>query len=700
MIVLDTTIEELNRLGLLSVRAMNVCRNGGIKTLENILDLDNIEFLKVRNCGRKTIVEIDAIKEKYSSLKSSRLNEAQIKYECLHPAISIKLKSWIKWRFSKLSVRAQNAFPHLSDVSDTIIAAYSHDGLDTLSVKNCGKKTSIEIEVFLSNFKHYFEDVTTNIDTNSNIPEIHSREKEIAELGFIYPFLLSKECECIADFKQENHGRFPYLYVAKLYILRSDIPKISIYRDYYGLNPTLTRHTLSDIGEKNNLTRERVRQLVSHSAPLPKKIQEEVQQYLGPLISNVLAFDSLLWNKIQRDNLLKESDTQTALLVCALLDTHTILQIDDEDKEYLVRKSIVENVKVKTVLNSIRHVIELRRTTIEQLDILQFIKSERRPYHKDVGQLCAIYANFLKRKYAVEVEGNRFVTILPNTFDISNAIENILEQKGMPMSVDELFEAFNQLHPINVIDSIAKFKPYILRNKDIRPKGKTGIYVLKNWKNQFTGSLTSYLECILRSVEEPITLDDLVDFALEQFPNTNKKSIYSLISMDKDNRYVIYEGGYIGLSDSPMLDSDLKKRKIIKRYTFDKRFIEFKDFVITMKRLPIQTGSDEEQSLARWMINVLKSNIDSTDEQLSSLQDFLDSNKSLPQNGNEYNFKQMCDQIKVIVNQTFSLPNVIDHPSEYQWLKKNLEKYTFYGDNRKSYFEDLLSYLKDYGFYF
>lgn len=709
MIALDTTIEELNRLRLLSVRAMNACRTGGIKTLEDILDVDNIEFLKVRNCGRKTIVEIDAIKEKYSSLKSeviceeviepSELDEAQTKYEHLHPSVSVNLKSWIKWRFSKLSVRAQNAFPQLSNVYEAIIAAYSPENIDLSSVKNCGKKTSIEIETFLVDVKQYYEEVTINIDTNSSIHGIDSRDKEIAELGFIYPFLLSKECECIADFNKENNGRFPYLYVAKLYILRSDLPRISIYRDYYGLNTTLKRHTLSDIGEKNSLTRERVRQLVSRSVPLPKRLQEGVRQYLGPLINNVIAFDSLLWNKIQRDNLLEESNTQTALLVSALLDSHTILQIDDEDKEYLVRKSIVENVKVRNVLNSIRRVIELRRTTIERLDILQYIKSERRPYHKDVGQLCVIYANYLKRKYTVEIEGNQFIILLPNALDISIAIENILEQKGEPMSLDELYESFNQLYPANAIDTMVKFKPYILRNKNIKPKGKTGIYVLKNWKNHFTGTLTSYLEYVLRSFDEPIMLDDLVDFALEEFPNTNKKSVYSLITMDKDKRFVIYEGNYIGLSGSQSVDFDFKERKIIKRHTFDTRFIDFKNFVITMKRLPMLSGSDEEQSLARWMVNVLKFNNDSNEEQLDSLQKFLDNNKTLPQNGTEYNFKQMCDQIKVIVNQTFNLPNIIEHQSEYQWLRKNLEKYTSYEDNRKSYFEDLLLYLKDFGFY-
>lgn len=710
MIALDTSIEEMNRLGLLSVRAMNVCRNGELKTLENILNVDKIEFLKVRNCGRKTIVEIDTIIEKYSSLKSeviseeviepSECDEAQTKYERLHPSISVNLKSWILWRFSKLSVRAKNAFPQLANVSDAIIAVYSPTGINTLSVKNCGKKTSVEIGSFLADFKLYFEEATKDIDTISSIPEINSRDKEIAELGFKYPFLLSKECENIVDFVQQKDGLFPYLYIARLYILRSDNPRINIYRDYYGLNFSFARQTLSDIGKKNNLTRERVRQIVAHSIPLPQKLQEGVRQYLDPLISDVIAFDSLLWNKIQRENMLKESYIQTALLVSALLDTHTILQIDDDDKEYLVKKSITENVKVRNVLNNIRRVIELRRTIIEQLDILQYIKSDNRPYHKDVSQLCVIYASFIKRKYSVEIEDNRIIIMLPNALDISIAIENILEQKGEPMSLDELLNVFNQLHPANAIGSTAKFKPYILRNRNIRPKGKTGIYVLKGWKNHFTGTLTNYLEHILRYFDEPISLDDLVDFALEEFPNSNKKSIYSLITKEKDERFIIYEGEYIGLSNNTILSFNLKEHKIAKRHTFDTRFSDFKAFVTTMKRFPILTGSDYEQSLARWLINVLKSNINTHQGQLSSLEEFLDNNKTIPQNGTEYNYKQMCDQIKIIVNKTFNIPNAVEYKSEYRWLVKNLKSYIYYEDNRKLYFEDLLSFLRDYGFYF
>ncbi|MDE5882927.1 MAG: hypothetical protein K2H60_14495, partial [Muribaculaceae bacterium] len=356
----------------------------------------------------------------------------------------------------------------------------------------------------------------------------------------------------------------------------------------------------------------------------------------------------------------------------------------------------VEEVNLKSIISNITYRIGLKRTTIEKLNLYDFIPSTS---NEKKQVIVSLISDYLKIVLGIETLENNYVYISPNSIDISIAIENILEEAGEAMSLDEILHTFNSLNPAHVIDNPLKLKPYIFRNQNIKSKGKTGIYVLKSWKNHFTGTLTSYLEHILRSFDEPITLDDLVDFAIEEFPNTNKKSITSLITMDKEARFIVYEGEYISLSDAPVLDFDLKKRKIIKRHTFDTRFTDFKEFVITMKRLPIQTGLEEEQSLARWLTNVLKSKIDSTEEQLSSLKEFIDNNKTLPQNGIEYNFKQMCDQVKIIVNKSFVLPSFTKYPSEYQWLKKNLDKYKSYEDNRKSYFEDLLTYLKDYGFY-
>lgn len=313
--------------------------------------------------------------------------------------------------------------------------------------------------------------------------------------------------------------------------------------------------------------------------------------------------------------------------------------------------------------------------------------------------MCCIYANYLRKNYVLDIEDNRFVMLLPNTFDISIAIEDILKQSGLPMSLEDIKQAFNTLYPSYTIDDSVKFKPYIFRNPNIRPKGKTGIYLLKSWKNHFTGTLTSYLEHILHSFNEPITLDDLVDFALDEYPNSNKKSIYSLIVGDKGERFIIYEDEYIGLADNPISEIEFKERRIVKRQNFDTRFEELKQFVSTLKRFPIQTGSEEEKSLARWISNVMKSKVESTEEQIRLLKDFLMDHKTLPQNGTEYNFKQMCDEIKVMVAKTFALPTPSGNIREYTWLRKNIEKYTTYEDNRKSYFENLLAYLKDFGFY-
>lgn len=717
MISADTTIEELYRLGHMSVRAMNVCLSGEIKTIAQLLKTDKPHLLRIRNCGQKTVNELCEIRERYKHCLQNNATDttaiepliaimkedtglmvAKKKIELLSPSSVVQLKGWIAWKFNELSNRAKHAFPQLGQLPSVIDTIYSSERFNATGAKNIGKKTDSEIQHFLNEVKVHFEDITKDFEPSVNSPKYNELDRRIAKLCELYPFLLTKECETIAQyFIKYNH--IPILFIAKQYILRCEKSSMNIYREYYGFNTIGRRYSLTEVSERHNLSRERIRQLVSKHISLPKSLEVEVRQYLTPLMSNIIPFDSLLWKKIRCENMLEEANSQTALLVCSLTDSHTVIQIDDNDKEYLVNKDLLKNVKIRNVLSNIIRVVGLRRTTIEQLDIIKYIRAEKRVYHKDVNQLSCIYANFLKKTFGVDIDDERYVMLLPNALDISIAVEDILAQSGEPMSLDEIQQAFNTLHPSNSIYDASKLKSYILRNPNIKPKGKTGIYILKSWKNHFTGTLTCYLEHILKTFNEPISLDDLVDFALEEFPKTNRKSIYSLLIGDKDGRFVLYEDDYIGLADNSISEIELKERRIIKRHTFEIRFDELKQFVTSRKRLPIQTGTEEEKSLARWISNVLKSNIESTEEQISSLKNYLSEHKRLPQNGTEYNFKQMCDEIKVLVAKTFSLPTTADNIREYSWLRKNIEKYATYEDNRKSYFEDLLAYLKDFGFY-
>lgn len=260
MVTLETSIKDLNRLGLLTVRAMNVCRNGGIETLGQLLAIDKLEFLKVPNCGKKTLLELDILREKYeinldgdTQLKikdDKELEEAMNKFMRLSPFASAKLKAWTECRSAKLNARPKRSFPELSNINEAIIAIYSEEGIYTRTFNNCGKKTIYDIKTYLEDVKSHFEELVQDIDITSEEPQITDIEKDIVELGQMYPFLLTKECEAVAKYREKNGGATPYLYIVKHYILRSENPRINICRDYYGLNISLTRFRISEIGEK------------------------------------------------------------------------------------------------------------------------------------------------------------------------------------------------------------------------------------------------------------------------------------------------------------------------------------------------------------------------------------------------------------------------------------------------------------------
>ena len=114
--------------------------------------------------------------------------------------------------------------------------------------------------------------------------------------------------------------------------------------------------------------------------------------------------------------------------------------------------------------------------------------------------------------------------------------------------------------------------------------------------------------------------------------------------------------------------------------------------------MPYSSGADDEDSLCRWYYNVINGNIDTTEEQRRMLQEFVDSNKDLPQNGIELRFKKLCQEYLDYVKNNYELPNNKEGVTLYNWLRKTLPNYMSYNDNRKLYFTNLIKELESYGF--
>lgn len=716
-ISLDTTIDELRTQGIVSVRTYNVCRNANINNLHQLLQFDTTDLLKVRNCGRKTFSEIIDVKTKFKDILAKNLipeNEhtepsenrpvdiARKKVSNLHPSAKYQLNNWLEWRYEKLSVRAKNRIPNYVTLDVVLPIAFSDTEFDFRNIKNCGKKSGAEIKSYIADVRAHIEDLISNVELGEPKQALDKEELVKSQIENEHPYLLDKEVLEVASFYIQ-HGHLPWLYMIHKYILRTDNVKVQIHRDFYGLNPEGVNLTLEEIGIKHNLSRERIRQIAHSKLPLPGLLVEYVSSELQHLLSNIVSCEDSVCTNIIQENMLEHSENILFGLLCSVTGKYITLQLGNDCNKFLVKRVLLDNVRPKAALHEICRLLELRRTAIEKIDILSAIKEDRkRIYNPHVADLTAIFVDYVKRHYDYSISKNRYIIALPNALNIGSAIENILEQRGSAMSLSELWSEFKILYPNSNVNTIESFKQHIIRSQSVKSKGKTGMYVLKHWKNHFTGSITDYLETILDTLNEPITLDDLVEFAQEQFPSTTKKSIYTLVCIDRKKRFAIFEDDFIGLVKHINTSAGLKEKRQTRRYSFDSRFETLKLFISQHKRLPLKSGnySDEEQSLARWVANVLNGNIDVPPCQIQRLKDFLTIHNRIPQNGAEYRFKQMCDIIKVYVNNHFALPTLSNNPSEYNWLHKNLVSYSHYSDNRKHYFLDLLSFLKDYGFYF
>lgn len=715
-ITLDTTIDDLRRQGVISVRAYSVCRNAHIENIQQLMQFDKSALLKVRNCGRKTLSEILVIQEKFGNLRpdntdietgqgeekvASLADIVKKKLSLLHPTQKYQLDNWIKRRFEKLSVRAKNCVPTFANLDVVLPIAFSDVEFNYNNINKCGKKSSDEISSYVADIKSHVNELIADVKLDVPSQQISEDELVRSQIELKYPFLLDREVYEVTSFYIQ-HNHLPILFIAQKYIVRSDDVKAQIHREYYGLNGEENTLSLEEIGLKHNLSRERVRQITRSRVVLDDQLNGFVSSELPNLLGRIVSDDDAIWTSIAQDNMFDYKSKVLLRLVCSITGEYTTLQLDRDSKEFLIHRSLLDNVRPKAVIHEICRLLDLRRTTLEKIDIISAIKEDKkRQYNPNVSELSIVFIDYIRRHYDYTILKNRYILALPNALDVSKAIENILEQKGTGMSLQELWLEFNALHPSSNIKAIENFKLYVLRNDHIKSKGKTGIYVLGKWKNHFTGSITDYLAKILETLNEPVELDDLVEFAQEQFPNTTKKSIYTLINIDKNKRFAIFEDDYVGLACFKESFKNLKEKKQARRYNFDSRFESLKAFVRDHKRMPIQSynQSEEEQSLSRWLLNALNGNIEIPNSQDMELRIFLTENKNIPQNGHEYRFKQMCDTIKVYVAKNFALPTIDDNSSEYNWLRKNLDCYEDYTDNRNIYFIDLLSFLKDYGFY-
>ena len=224
--------------------------------------------------------------------------------------------------------------------------------------------------------------------------------------------------------------------------------------------------------------------------------------------------------------------------------------------------------------------------------------------------------------------------------------------------------------------------------KDLRivPVGKSGFWGLKEWGKTY-GSIRELSIRIVKKQKRPIHIDELMKLVLELRPDSNEKSVYSVIRQTASNgELLLFYNDYIGYPKASYVDD-----YILMPRTFDEWLVALKVFVIMNKRYPI-SNQEYEGYLYRWHYRSSQLTELSAEEIIKF--DALEKELShYPHNTIEYNFLHNCDLYKKFVEGNNRMLTESDDRELFKWFYSASREYSTYNDNRNKYFSNLLKYL-------
>lgn len=287
---LDTTIKTLSVTEAMSVRATNICLYNNLNNLYLILDhyVSNGNFLDLRNCGKRTNMELVRISQKYIHLYPlpEPANNEPPDSVLLPPPVELPKKkqlsqlqksiltNFIHIKIKLLSVRFYNALRYFLngevsfDSFDRQILSIPN--IKIYNIKRMGKKSFVELKYLIHIVNDYIDIITRYNDTEL-LRELYvtclQRFYEIEEEGL--RFITSDY-----DFSRGIPVFKTIFFLAKFKKIFSDSEKnvffseSNRYIDFTVDNPFVESVEL-------NLTRERIRQI---SKTLPSKLFNNIKK--------------------------------------------------------------------------------------------------------------------------------------------------------------------------------------------------------------------------------------------------------------------------------------------------------------------------------------------------------------------------------------------------------------------------------------
>lgn len=374
-----------------------------------------------------------------------------------------------------------------------------------------------------------------------------------------------------------------------------------------------------------------------------------------------------------------------------------VVQLTPQSATWLVRRDILAGVNLMTTLRLLMQTIDMRRTKSESFAIAPYIYMGRShsEFHPEVSDLCKVYLDCITRIKGVGADGKESFAVGPNKLDIIAAVEEVLDSIGHSVSYNELCSAFDKAYPGQLEDTDKQLRSYIFRSHRIASVGRSGRYVMNDWEDAFSGTVSQCMVMELEKAGEPLSPGELHQRVSKFFPATSLNSINVFAYLDKgrtivmlpDRRYALaghgYEEDYHGHT----------RRSV----SFDNRMDELKTFVSEYRRMPL-LSDNEHVSLRRWLDNVRHGVVTLPRPQRAELDEFLLRNVSLPSTSSQASFRRRVHSVMQHVCRYGAMPTINNGRIDYHWLQRVRQTKSMYGDLRDSDLRHLRSFLTNFGY--
>lgn len=633
------TLEELSNIEDLSVRSLNICRYNNLDTLSDILAYYNKHksFKNFKYCGRRSNEELIKICRKYQSTiinsSSKETNENPLKkvIPTLTRVQRSILNSFIAVNTENLSVRSRNAIKSYLNYNLKIKhfteKIFLSESFDVNNIKNIGKKSISELEVYFSIIKDFIFEVNQSKD-EAHLISLKNRfliqrtfnitriPKEILETESI--FLLT-------DFLINNYLIF-------------DETQTIIMQKALKLYKNQKKSTLDEIAELVDLSRERVRQIKNLCF---EKLFEKLlfisnfnddlfQKYSIDVESTYIEINTDILDKINQSSNTNFSREFIIFIISAYLNESFSLVGNYEDvlqpkyfnsrnrhnwnNFYLVEKELSLEFDFTSFTNDISNRVSDRIEESYYFNFKSYLSKFLSNNNIDfLDLLFPICEKIINEEFEIYLDLEENINFKRNTTRQAHEYAfEALEHLGKPSKVREIFEKVIELHP-NYDTEEAKIRVSMKRKNGFVPIGRKSVFGLKKWESELDnfkgGTIRDIVEEYLMQFTVPKHISDITEHVLKYRPKSNQYSILQNLKLDESGLYIFFKGSHIGLT-TKKYESDFKKISEVQKTdkkTWEERFEMLQNFVLTEKRLPFSNGVPEKEiKLYRWL-NVQKS---------------------------------------------------------------------------------------------